>query len=268
MRRPALRYFGGKWRLAPWIISFFPPHDIYVEPFGGGASVLMRKPRSKVEYYNDLDGKVVNVFRILREKPNELQRSLLLTPYSREEYDAAHEETNCLIEQARRTIVLSFMGHGADSLTTNGKSGFRSKTLNADRCAALDWINYPSEILTFHERLAGVTIEQKCAFELIESLDSPSTLFYLDPPYVHDTRGSKHNYNHELTNEEHEKLCGLIAGLKGMVVLSGYGNTIYDSLGWRKYETEALADGARTRTECLWLNAAAENAQVQGELGV
>lgn len=252
--------------LAPWILSFFPPHEIYVEPFGGGASVLMRKSRARVEVYNDLDASVVNVFRVMREAPGELRGMLELTPYSREEYEKAHEPTPCLIEQARRTIILSFMGHGADSITTNGKSGFRAKTVNPNRHAALDWINYYPEVKAFHERLAGVTIENKDAFEIIPSFDSERTLFYLDPPYVHATRGAKHNYNHELTNKEHERLCLLIASLKGMVVLSGYRNEIYDSLGWKRYEKEALADGARERMECVWLNPAAHNVQKQLEL--
>jgi len=109
--RPVLRYHGGKWRLASWIISHFPPHRVYVEPFGGAASVLLRKPRSYAEVYNDMDGEIVNVFRVLRDpaRARELERVLRLTPFAREEFELSYIRDEDPIEQARRTIVRAFI---------------------------------------------------------------------------------------------------------------------------------------------------------------
>lgn len=267
IRRPALRYFGGKWMLAPWIISLLPPHEIYVEPFGGAASVLMRKPRAKVEVYNDLDGEIVNVFRVLRDKDDarRLERNLRFTPYARGEYALAFLEGGDDIERARRTIVRAFMGHGPDSVNPGHRSGFRAKTLNSNRTAALDWVNYPPEVPRFCERLSGVTIEARDAFELIPDFDTEHTLFYVDPPYLHATRGDRHNYRHELSDDVHARLLNLLSGLRGMVVLSGYASPEYERLGWKRCETEAMADGARARVECAWLNPAAQARQRQME---
>src|SRR5690606_6837914 len=97
--RPIIRYHGGKWRIAPWIISHFPEHRVYVEPFGGGGSVLLRKPRSYAEVYNDLDGEIVNLFRVARDCGDELIRSVELTPFARDEFMLAYEETEDPIEQ-------------------------------------------------------------------------------------------------------------------------------------------------------------------------
>lgn len=261
-RRPVLRYFGGKWRLAPWIIGHFPKHAIYVEPFAGAASVLMRKPRSRIEVYNDIDEEVVNVFQVLRD-PFEsvlLMEQLALTPYARMEYKRSHAKYPSMgeVERARRTIVKSFMGHGADSMTSKHASGFRSKTTNANRHAALDWINYPPEVANFCARLAGVTIEQNDAVKVIKAFDGPETLFYVDPPYHHSTRGQRHRYRNEYTNDQHLELIETLVQCKGMVVLSGYETPEYMAMDWTVAKKDALADGARPRVECLWLNPAAK----------
>src|SRR4051812_1578874 len=112
--RPVLRYHGGKWRIAPWIIEHFPPHLMYVEPFAGAASVLLRKPRVDFEVYNDLDTDVVNVFRVLRDPAaaSQLAEQLSLTPWSRREFEVSYEISDDPVERARRTLIRSFMGHG------------------------------------------------------------------------------------------------------------------------------------------------------------
>lgn len=269
--RPALRYFGGKWRLAPWIISHFPPHRVYVEPFGGGASVLLRKERSRSEIYNDLDTEIVNIFRVLRDpKSNKRLKSLLeLTPFSRQEFDDAHENSECQIEQARRCIVRSFMGHGADSLTRGYKSGFRAKSFGSNRDASKDWMNYSRHLPIFLERLSGVIVENRDAKEVMAQNDTPQTLHFVDPPYVWDTRSSmkgQHGYRHEMSNEDHVELIGFLKELQGMVIVCGYPSPLYEALGWKSIEKKAFADGAAERTEVLWLNAAAEKGQAQSSL--
>lgn len=124
--RQVFRYLGGKTRIAPWIISHFPKHDCYGEPFGGSASVLMAKPQSPVEAYNELNGECVNYFRVLRnpEHAAELQRLLELTPYAQEEYNAAFEPSDDPVEQARRTFIKGFIGMGATTLSNDVKSGY------------------------------------------------------------------------------------------------------------------------------------------------
>jgi hypothetical protein len=162
--RPVLRYHGGKWMLAPWLMSFFPDHRIYCEPFGGGASVLMRKPRSYAEVYNDLDDEIVNVFRVLRDptQSKELARLIHLTPWSRTEFYAAYEPSEDPLERARRTIARTYMAFGTTSRRAN-RTGFRAKAYRQHQTGVQDWCNYPDAVASFAERLRGVTIEHRNA---------------------------------------------------------------------------------------------------------
>lgn len=257
--RPVIRWHGGKWLLAPWVISHMPPHRNYVEPFGGAASVLIRKPRSYSEVYNDLDGDVVNLFRILRsdEESAKLVELLRLTPFARSEFELAYGETNCAIERARRTIVRSFMGFGSDAAL--GKtSGFRAESNRSGTTPAHDWRNYPDALEATIARLSGVVIEQRPALDVITRHDGGDTLHYVDPPYVHSTRAraGRKNYRNEMTNGDHEDLLRVLKRLKGSVILSGYSSELYEQemRDWFRVERQALADGARERTEVLWMN--------------
>ena len=264
--RPALRYHGGKWMLAPWIIGFFPAHRVYAEPFAGAASVLLRKPRSYAEVYNDLDGEVCNLFRVLRDEDlaPKLAEQLRLTPFAREEFLGAYVATDEPVERARRTVIRSFMGFGTTTLR-HSRTGFRSKGLRAGQPPQVDWTNYPGHVDQLTNRLRGVVIENRPAEDLIRHQDSQETLFYADPPYVHDTRSSIKTgshagtaYRHEMTDEDHTRLAEVLTAARGMVVLSGYHSPLYDELyaGWERRERECLSDGAQPRTEVLWLNEA------------
>lgn len=255
--------------LAPWIISHFPNHKVYVEPFGGAASVLMQKPRSYAEVYNDLDGEIVSLFKILRDEAQsqELRRRLDLTPFAREEFDSAYGAPVDKIDAARFLIIRSFMGFGSDGHNPDsGKTGFRANSNRSGTTPAHDWTTYPRCISQFCERLAGVVIENRDALKVMAQQDSPETLFFLDPPYVHSTRGAKHSYRHEMTNEQHEALLASITALSGMVMLCGYESSVYESLDWLCIKRKAMADGARERTECLWFNPAAQEAMPQRSL--
>lgn len=266
--RPVLRYFGGKWVLAPWIIEHFPAHRIYVEPYGGGASVLMRKARSYGEVYNDLDSEIVNVFEVLRDDTfaTILERWIRDTPFARKEFNGSYEPTDSKIERARRTIIRSIMGFGANGHNSDHKTGFRANSNRSGTTPAQDWASYPDQIAAFRERLRGVCIENRDALECMSQHDTPETLHFVDPPYVHSTRGLADAYRHEMTDAQHEDLCVFLPKLTGMVMLCGYENPIYERLGWAARKREAHADGARDRTEVLWLNPAAEAAQSQGKL--
>lgn len=255
-RRPVLRWHGGKWILAPWIISFFPKHQVYVEPFGGAASVLVRKEPSHAEIYNDLDGTVVELFRVLRsERAEELIEALRLTPFSRDEFVEAYQEADDEVERARRLIIRSFMGFGSNG--HNRSTGFRANSTRSGTTPAHDWVNYPDSLATVVQRLSGVTIENKDAKAVMAQHDAATTLHYADPPYVFETRADlSKDYAHELTDEDHAELLTFLRGLRGMVILSGYPSALYDDAltDWRRVERKALADGAKERTEVLWLN--------------
>lgn len=253
-KRPIMRWHGGKWLLAPWIIQHLPPHRVYVEPFGGAASVLLRKPRSYSEVYNDLDGEVVNLFRVARDNGDELRDRLEMTPFSRDEFELSYEPTGDTIEQARRTVVRSFMGFGSNS--HNQATGFRANSNRSGTTPSHDWRNYPEAFAAVIDRLRGVVIENRDAAKVMRAHDGDQTLHYVDPPYVASTRDRGGDYRHEMTDEDHEALAEVLHGLKGAVVLSGYGCELYDGLyrDWIRVEKNSLADGARKRVEVLWLS--------------
>ena len=257
--RPILRYHGGKWRLAPWIIRHLPPHRIYVEPYGGAGSVLLRKYRSFSEIYNDLDGEIVNLFKAVRDNGDELKRLLALTPFSRNEYLGSFDASADPSEQARRTMVRSYMGFGSNSLCRDVKSGFRSNSRRRHTTPAHDWTGLPAALDAIIARFQGVVIENRDALEVMERHDGPDTLHYLDPPYVHSTRAltmhGNHGYTLEMTDAQHIEMARFVRGLKGAVVISGYRCDLYDSLfdDWERVDRDALADGAAPRVESLWI---------------
>lgn len=261
--RPPLRYHGGKWKLAPWLISLMPQHRVYVEPFGGGGSVLLRKERSYAEVYNDLDGQIVNLFRVIRDDADALVRRLELTPFSRDEFAASYEDSPEPVEQARRTVCRSHMGFGS-AAASGAKTGFRANSNRSGTTPARDWRNLPANVPVIADRLRGVVIENREAVDVIAQHDGPETLHYCDPPYVFDTRSvgnpyCKKGYRHEMTDEQHRELVAVLRGVQGMVMLSGYHGSLYDELlaDWRFVDCAAFADGARPRTETVWMNQAA-----------
>ena len=259
--RPVLRYHGGKWRLAPWIISHFPEHRVYVEPFGGAASILIRKPRSYAEVYNERSGSIVNVFRVLRDFPEEIERVLRLTPFSRDEFVTTYEaEPEDPIEWARRTILRSMAGFGSAAATKGYKTGFRANSNRSGTPPARDWANYPDLVTGFTERLRGVVIENKDYREVMAQHDGPETLHYCDPPYVHSTRrhGNPYDkcYEYEMTDADHREFAAVVRRLIGPVVVSGYDCELYQELfgDWHSVERKALADKAQPRVEVLWFS--------------
>lgn len=257
--RPVLRYPGGKYKIAKWVISHFPAHDFYVEPFGGAGSVLMAKPKVQGEIYNDLDGDVVNVFRVLRDaqQAKELERLIRLTPFAYEEYKRAYEPHEDPVERARRLIFRSFASIGSDGVSRRN-SGFRGlKNNETSVTAAQEWARYPEAIQAFVDRLRCVLIEQRPALHLLKLYDRAETLFYIDPPYLMSTRSSSSvMYTNELTERDHIELADSVHSVKGKVVISGYQSDLYDRLyaGWRKIPKSATAQNGKGRVECLWLS--------------
>lgn len=267
--RPPVRWHGGKFLMSRNILPYLPPHRLYTEAFGGGAGVLLHKPRSHAEIYNDLDDDIVGLFRVLQDPAQACRmiELLRLTPFARREFEIAYDRTEDPVERARRLVIRSFMGFGsnAHSATQRGhqSTGFRSSSNRSGTTPAQDWMNLPDAYGAIIERMRGVVIEHRDALVVLARHDGADSLHYVDPPYVHDTRsmfkGGKSAYRHELDGEGHAQLLETLRGLIGMVVLSGYAHPLYDEAlhDWRRVTFEAMADGARPRTEVLWINPAA-----------
>lgn len=258
--KSVLRYPGAKNRLAPWICEYIPKHDVYLEPFAGSLAVLFNKPKSHIETVNDLDGEVVNFFRIVRDRESELRRAIELTPFSRSEYEAAYEQTEDELENARRFAIKCWMGFGCGNLYRNGfKSGQQKNSPNPARA----WAALPDTIELASERLREVQIEKLPAEELIGRYDTEDVFIYADPPYLHGTR-KNYLYKCEMSDEEHKELLGMLTRHPGKVLISGYDNDLYNSMltGWYKTQKDTRAEGGRKRTETLWMNYNLDSTQI------
>lgn len=257
--RPIVRYYGGKWNQAKWIISFFPTHKVYVEPYAGAASVFLQKPESYSEIYNDISGDICNLFRMARDRGEDLGRLLKHTLFSRDEFDLAYEPTKDDLERARRMVSRCFMGFGSDS--AHRKSGFRSNVRQSGVSQERDWKHYGDAFSEIVERLRGVCVENKPALDIIKKYDKPDTLFYVDPPYVHDSRVGGERYLYEMSDKDHRELAAILNKAKGMVMLSGYKSILYSKLykGWHTEEKKTLVHyrskkRGSERIEVLWMN--------------
>lgn len=250
--KAVLKYPGAKNRIADWICSQIPKHDVYVEPYAGSLAVLLNKKRCRIETVNDLDGEIVNFFRTLRDSPDVLCRLINLTPYSREEYKNAYEISDDRIERARRFCVRCWMGFGCGNLYMNGfKSGQQSMSPNPAKA----WAGLPEILLMAAERLKGVQIENLPATELIKRYDTPDVFIYADPPYLHETR-KNYLYKHEMSDSEHEELLKVLVKHPGKILISGYENDMYNDYlaGWEKAYKQTNAECGLKRTEVLWMN--------------
>lgn len=265
--RPPFAYYGGKARMAPWIASLLPAHEVYVEPFAGSAAVLFAKTPARHEVMNDIDGDVVNFFRVLRSRPDELEVACRLTPYAREEFAAARlDEDVDDLERARRWWVRSTQSFGQ---VANDQTGW-SISLAQTRDRPHQLVDRVAQLAAVAERLAPVFIENDDALSIIERYDRPDAALYVDCPYLDVTRtalagrGRARNYTHEFATEaQHRALAGVLADCAGAVLLSGYPSALYDDLygdwwsvsrGTRK-TSGAGRVGCRDRAvEVIWSN--------------
>jgi DNA adenine methylase len=270
-----LKWHGGKHYLSRRIVALMPPHLHYVEPyFGGGAVLLAREPEEPSlwmgqhegvsEVVNDLNGRLVNFWRVLQdeEKFSRFRRIIEATPLARPEWEAAHNHVygadpvedavaffvNC--RQSRSGLMETFT-----PLT-------RTRTRRRMNGNVSEWLTAVDGLPDVHARLRRVCIENMPALELIRREDSPGTLFYCDPPYLHDTRTSPEAYgSHEMTEADHRELLATLRACKGKVMLSGYPSDLYEAelKGWKRHDFDLpnnAAGGATKRrmTECLWVN--------------
>lgn len=255
-KRALARYLGGKNRIAPWIISFFPHHKIYVEPFGGSAAVLLNKQPAWMEVYNDLYDRIVNFFEVLRdpEKSERLASLLELTPYAQTAYDRSFEIAEDPVEDALRFAVNSMMSYGGGI----HKPGFKRNGLLRTTPYPQTWREYPAVVreCAAELRRRNIEINNMDALQVMSRYDTPDTLHYVDPPYVQSTRGNRVRYVHEYDQQDHERLLAFLQGLKGKVVLSGYDSELYARHldGWRKECKVSHDTQGGKKIECLWMN--------------
>jgi len=253
-RLSLFRWYGGKGILFKKILPYLnTPHTVYVEVYGGGASVLLNKPPSPVEVLNDIDSEVVNIFRVLQDevKFKELKHRLEWTLYSRAEFVKAidivqNETVTDPVLRAWAFFVAQNQGFSGKN-SRNSSKGSWARNFDFNRNRATGFANKVASLELVRNRLKNVQVDNIDAIACIQYWDSPDTLFYLDPPYIHDTRILKEAYHHEADHDHHRLLVDTLLAIKGQAVLSGYANEIYEPLlqnGWHKVEIDTVCHAA------------------------
>jgi DNA adenine methylase len=262
-KRLPFGWYGGKFNLLDWLLPLLPSCHHFCEPFGGSGVVLLNRPPSPVETYNDIDGEVVNFFRVLRDKPNELIRAIALTPFSREEYFVAiHERRDDLsdVERARRFYIRARQSRtGLAQTATLGRwANCRRTSRNGMSGVISRWLGGLEDLEWIAGRLLRVQIENRPAIEVIRLYDDPDTLFYIDPPYPHEARGDARAYGFEMTDDEHRELADILHRCRAKVAVSGYHCPLLDTLyrDWNCHEAppKLCHSVKKPRREVLWTN--------------
>lgn len=260
------RWYGGKYSHLDFLLPQLPQTHQYVEPFGGSAAVLINREPSPVETYNDLDGDVVTFFKVLRENRDELLEKIALTPFSREELAHAVEQKNndelSDLEQARLFFVRAGQTRsGLAQEATPGRWAYCKTTSRREMSGAVSrWHGRLEQLHNVADRLRRVQIENKPAIEAVERHDDEETLFYCDPPYVHESRGDTNSYGFEMTDEDHRELAEALRNCEGKVAVSGYQCDLYEEIyeeeGWERIDAEekTMHTTKDDRQESLWIN--------------
>ena len=257
-------WYGGKFSHLDWLLPLLPECHHYCEPFGGSAAVLLNRPPSPIETYNDLDGEVVNFFRVLRRQKDRLTEAIGLTPFSREEFALACTLDSRLssLERARRFYVRARQVRtGLAQTASIGRWANCKNTSRAGMSGVISrWLGGVEALPEIADRLVRVQIENRPAIDVIRLYDSPTTLFYCDPPYVHGTRGDSSAYEHEMSDDEHRNLAEVLNAADGRVAISNYQcdlmDDLYPSPKWHKVTglNRTIHSTKGTRIEVLWTN--------------
>ena len=260
----AFGWYGGKFSHLDWLLPLLPPCHHYCEPFGGSAAILLNRPPFPVETYNDLDGEVVNFFRVLREQKDKLIEAIGLTPFSREEFaKACHLDPNLSsFERARRFYVRARQVRtGLAQTATIGRwANCKNTTRNGMSGVISRWLGGIENLEFIAERFLRVQIENRPAIDVIQLYDSKETLFYCDPPYIHETRGDTKAYGYEMKDSEHKQLAEVLNSAKGLVAISNYQCDLMDQLytapKWKKHfsSLRTIHSTKDKRQEVLWVN--------------
>lgn len=257
-------WYGGKFSHLDWLRPLLPDCHHYCEPFAGSGAILLNRDPAPVETFNDLDGEVVNFFRVLRDEKDRLVEAIGLTPFAREEFAHACETSPDLtpLERARRFYVRARQVRtGLAQTATIGRWANCKNTSRAGMSGVISrWLGAIEDLPAVAERLLRVQIENRPALDVIRLYDSPTTLFYCDPPYVHSTRGDSKAYGFEMNDRQHQELAAVLNGVQGMVALSNYQADILDELypapKWHKFATSprTVHSTKDKRVEVLWTN--------------
>lgn len=264
-KRIVFGWYGGKFSHLDWLLPLLPTEKVrhYVEPFAGSGAVLLNRRPAPVETYNDIDGEVVNFFRVLRDQGEELQRAIALTPFSREEFHQAidaQERGLSRLERARRFFVRARQARtGLAQTATLGRWANCKYTSRSGMSGVISrWLGGVEGLSEIGERLIRVQIENRPAQDVIRLYDGPDTLFYCDPPYLHATRGDSRAYGFEMDEGDHIELATTLRACQGRVALSGYHHPLMDRLyrDWRRFDApeKTCHSIKQTRRECLWMN--------------
>ena len=266
----AFGWYGGKYSHLDWLLPLLPATTHYCEPFGGSGAVLINRLPAPVETFNDIDGDIANFFRVLRDNKEALLEAIGLTPFSREELRLAVTEPATELselERARRFFVRARQVRtGLAQTASEGRWAHCKLTTRAGMAGAVSrWLGSVEGLAEIAQRLLRVQIENAPAIEVIQRYDSPETLFYCDPPYVHASRADTNAYAYEMSDDEHRELAHALRNVHGKVALSGYAGELMDELygDWHRIEAPSRAahstnTGAenkkQSRTEVLWIN--------------
>jgi DNA adenine methylase len=240
-----------------------PEAHHYCEPFAGSAAVLINRSPSPIETYNDIDGEVVNFFKMLRDFPEDLTRVIGLTPFSREEFYTAINgsiQGVTQLERARRFYIRARQTRtGLAQTATLGRWANCKNTSRAGMSGVVSrWLGGVEALGEIGDRLLRVQIENRPALDVIRLYDSPQTLFYCDPPYLHETRGDSNAYGFEMIQDEHHQLSWALNRISGKAAISGYRCALMDKLykGWRRFDADEKQCHSikKMRQECLWMN--------------
>ncbi len=264
-RRIVFGWYGGKFSHLDWLLPLLPVCHHYCEPFSGSAAVLLNRPPSPVETYNDIDGEVVHFFRILRDQNEALIRAIALTPFSREEYHRAiygdtHEISD--IERARRFYIRARQTRtGLAQTASLGRWANCKDTSRAGMSGVVSrWLGGVEALSDIAQRLLRVQIENRPAVDVIRLYDNPRTLFYCDPPYLHATRGDTNAYRFEMDERQYQEFAEAANHCKGMVAVSGYDHPLMEVLfpasRWFKTlgQDKTIHSTKGARQEVLWTN--------------
>lgn len=257
-------WYGGKFSHLDWLRPLLPDCHHYCEPFAGSGAILLNREPAPVETFNDLDGEVVNFFRVLREEKDRLIEAIGLTPFAREEFARACEISPDLsaLERARRFYVRARQVRtGLAQTATLGRWANCKNTSRAGMSGVISrWLGAVEDLPAVAARLLRVQIENRPALDVIRLYDSPTTLFYCDPPYVHSTRGDSKAYGFEMNDRQHGELAAVLNRVQGMVALSNYQadilNELYPAPKWHKTTTapRTVHSTKDKRVEVLWTN--------------